>query len=76
MNQENNEQNNNWTWDQETLIKILTYFCVFLTMSYILMLCFNASISDIFSLRKITFFESVCINFICRILFQTVEFEK
>lgn len=73
---DDNNNQDSWTWDQETIIKIFTYFSIFFIMSYLLMLCFNASISDIFSIRKITFFESICINFICRILFQTVEFEK
>lgn len=68
--------NNNMGWNEETGIKIISYILMFLLMSYVLMLCFNASISDIFSTKKINFIDAICINFICRILFQTVEFEK
>lgn len=63
-------------FNEEGVIKIVTFFIVFLLMSYVLMLCFNFSISEIFVIRKINFLEAVCLNFICRILFQTVEFEK
>jgi hypothetical protein len=63
-------------FNEENVIKILTFFIVFLLMSYVLMLCWNFSISEIFVIRKINYFESIAINFICRILFQTVEFEK
>lgn len=63
-------------FNEEFFIKLITFFITFLLMSYVLMLCFNFSISEIFVIRKINFLEAVCLNFICRILFQTVEFEK
>jgi hypothetical protein len=63
-------------FDSDTITKVISVIVVFLVISGLLMLSWNIVISDIFTLRRITYIEAIVLNFTIRFLFQSVEFQK
>lgn len=63
-------------FDSETITKAISVIMIFLVISALFMLSWNMVISDIFTLRRITYMEAIVLNFTIRFLFQSVEFQK
>jgi len=63
---------------QNFIYKILLLTIIMIGMSVITLIAWNSSLSVIFDIKKITFYEAMWLNVLSKILFQNFEitFEK
>lgn len=58
---------------QNFIYKILLLTIIMIGMSVITLIAWNSSLSVIFDIKKITFYEAFWLNLLCHILFRPIE---